>query len=124
MSDDLGRLHVHLYELKEPFKEKTGGHPHISNVTRYLINAYLEESLMILSKEVLDVIDKGDFNAAVELMLPGLQKLREERLQAGERKKAAKKKSAAARGKKKAGIKTEKEKQADKMLETLMGGFK
>jgi hypothetical protein len=96
----------------------------MSNVTRFLIDAYLEESLMILSKEVLDVIDKGDFNEAVELLLPGLQKLREDRLQAGETKKAAKRKSAAAKGRKKAGIKSEKEKQADKMLETLMGGFK
>ena len=122
MSDEIGRLHVHLYELKEPFREKCGSQ--MSDITRYLINAYVEESLMILSKEVLDVIDKGNFNDAVELLLPGLQKLREDRLQAGERKTKAKKKSGAEKGKKKAGVKTEEEKSADKMLETLMGGFK
>jgi len=120
---DQGRLHVHLQDLKEPFKARCG-HGDISGRIRDLVRAYLEERIMILSDEVLAVIDKGDHDAAVELMLPGLQKLREERLQDGQKKTKARKDRKAASGQKKGGVKAEKQKAVDGMYNQLMEGYK
>lgn len=118
-----GRLHVHLYELKQQLMDKHPGHGDLSNYLREIIRAYVEERFMILSDEVLEVIDEADFQTAVDLLLPGLQKLREERMQAGEKKtKARKKRKAdAGRGKGKA---SEKKKATESMYKQLMEGFK
>jgi hypothetical protein len=118
----LGRLHVHLYDLKERLVEK---HPKdISNYVRYIIRAYVEERYMILDEEVLKVIDKGDFEAAVELMLPGLQRLREERMQAGEKAVSARKTSKAKKGRRKGGVKSKEDKMVESLYSNLMEGFK
>jgi len=119
-----GRLHVHLRELKDQLQER---HPHygeLASVTRELVSAYVQEKLMILSEEILEVIDKGDFNAAVDLMLPGLQKLREQRLQVSNKATAARTKKKEDSGKKKVGVKTKEEKLVGDMYRQLMGGFK
>jgi hypothetical protein len=119
----VGRLHVHLHELKEEFKAKCS-HKDLSNYTRYLIRAFVEERLMILEQEVLDVIDKGDFEAAVELLLPGLQKLREERMQSGQKTTKARKESKAKKGRRKGGVKSKEERELESMYSNLMEGFK
>ena len=79
---------------------------------------------MILNKDILAAVDKGDYQKAVDLMLPGLQKFRETRLAEGQRKMAAKRKAASDKGKKRGGVKTEEEKVAAAALENLMAGFK
>ena len=119
----IGRLHVHLFDLKERLLEK---HPpgDISNYVRYIIRAYVEDRYMILDQEVLDVIDKGDFEAAVDLLLPGLQKLREERLQAGQKRVAEKRESAAKKGRRKGGVKSKEDKMVESMYSNMMEGFK
>jgi hypothetical protein len=118
-----GRLHVHLRELKDQLQER---HPHygeLASITRELVSAYVQERLMILSEEILAVIDRGDFNEAVDLMLPGLQKLREQRLQVSNKATATRSKKKEDAGKKKAGIKTKEEKLVKDMYQQLMGGF-
>jgi hypothetical protein len=120
----LGRLHVHLHELKEQLKEKHPVPGDLSNYIRFIVRAYVEDRYMILSEEILEVIDKGDFEAAVELMLPGLQKLREERMQEGQKKVAAKKASAAKKGRRKGGVKKKEDKMVESMYSNLMEGFK
>lgn len=119
-----GRLHVHLGEdLKQQFKARCA-FKDLSNYTRYLIRAFVEDRCMILSKEVLEIIDKGDFQEAVDLLLPGLQQLREERMQAGKKRRAAKKKAASDKGRKKGGVKTPEEIAAQEAYKKYMEGFK
>ena len=119
----VGRLHVHLHELKDEFKAKCS-HKDLSNYTRYLIRAFVEERLMILDQGVLDVIDKGDFETAVELLLPGLQKLREERMQSGSKTTAKRKEAKAKKGRRKGGVKSKEERELESMYANLMEGFK
>ena len=119
----IGRLHVHLHELKAEFQAKCA-HKDLSNYTRHLIRAFVEERLMILDQEVLNVIDKGDFESAVELLLPGLQKLREDRMQAGSKTTAARKDAKAKKGRQKGGVKSKEERELESMYSNLMEGFK
>ena len=123
MTDELGRLHVHLRELKPLFKEKCT-HGDITAHTRQLIQAFVEDRIMILGDKALAAIDKGDLNEAVDLILPGLQKLREERLQVGQTAKKTKTTNKEAKKRKEAGIETKQEKLAKSMFNQLMGGFK
>lgn len=118
-----GRLHVHLHELKEPFKDRCG-HGDISDRIRWLVRAYLEESFMILKQEVLDVIDKGDFETAVDLLLPGLQKLREDRMQAGSKTTTKRKAKKAKEGRRKGGVKSKEDREAEAKFKSMMEGFK
>jgi hypothetical protein len=120
----LGRLHVHLHELKEKLQEKHPVPGDISNYVRYIIRAYVEDRYMILDEKVLEVIDKGDFEAAVDLLLPGLQKLREERLQAGQKSVANRKTSKAKKGRRKGGVESKEDKMVKSLYANLMEGFK
>ena len=79
---------------------------------------------MILDEKTLEVIDKGDFNKAVDLLLPGLQKLREERMQVGQKAKKTRTTSKETKKRKEAGIQTKQEQMAKTMVEKLMEGFK
>ncbi len=119
-----GRLHVHLRELKTALVDRHPEHGEITRVVRETLTAHLERRIMILSDEVLEVIDKGDFNKAVELLLPGLQKLREERLNTSQEAGKTRRKRKEAKGKKKAGVKTQQERQVESLYTKMMENFK
>jgi hypothetical protein len=118
-----GRLHVFLHDLHTEFKERYPYKGQMSKRVRELIQLDLEDGIMILDKEILALIDKGDYDGAVTAMLPGLKKFRETRLAEGQRKMAAKRKKASDKGKKKGGVKTEEESKAAQALEELMKGY-
>ena len=119
-----GRLHVHLRELKGVLVERHPEHGELTRVVREQLQAYLEKRVMILSDETLELIDKMDFNAAVDKLLPGLQKLREDRLNTSQEAKAARTEGKEAKKRKKAGIKTEEERRAEVLYKQMMEGFK
>lgn len=116
-----GRLHVELYELKDEFKARCA-HGDMTGYTRYLIQCFLENRIMILDKEVLEVIDRGDFDEAVNLILPGLSQLREARLRSGQVQKAVRKKAAVRKGKASAGVKSDEQRKAEAFFDKMTKG--
>ena len=117
------RLHVFLNELHRPFKDLYPAKGQMSGRIRELVAADLEGAIMILDKTVLELIELGDFEKAVELLLPALHKFREKRLADGQKKLIQKLKKGEDLGKKKGGVETQEAKAAQTLLAELMKNF-
>lgn len=119
------RINVHLHELKGLLEEfYVESHGDYSKIIRELVQGYLTGELMFIDPQVHELLDAGEDDKAIELLVQQLQPLRDRRMRIGDA--VSKRRSAAKKNKglKKAGVMTPEEVEAQDFEKKMKEKFR
>ncbi len=117
---DTGRINIHLHDTKKKLRNLHPGYGELTKIIRSLIDSYVEGRIMHLSPKISELLEQGKDEEAIELLTIDLVALRQRRVSAAQKATKSRTRSKTQKAKDKAGIKSAKRQDADRLVADML----